>query len=165
MSLSEAIAAELKHEAAITRRLLERVPEEALGWKPHEKSMTLSMLAGHVAELPDWFSAIVKQDELDFATMDYKPLEPTKTSELLEAFDKNVASALDVLQGQTDEFLSTSWRLRDGERIFFEMPRSAVIRSMTMNHLIHHRGQLSVYLRMKDVPIPSIYGPSADEQV
>ncbi|MEW6730473.1 MAG: DinB family protein [Acidobacteriota bacterium] len=165
MRLTESILAELKQEAATTRKLLERVPQEAFAWKPHEKSMSLVQLAGHVAELPSFIVGILNQDELDFSASEYKPTIPTSTAELLEIFDKNISNATNLLQNQKEERLFDLWRLRDGEKIFFEMPRIAVIRSMTLNHLIHHRGQLSVYLRLQNVPLPSIYGPSADEQV
>ena len=163
MGLNQTIIAELQQEANTTRKLLERVPEGALGWKPHEKSMTLARLASHVAELCGFIELILKQDELDFASGDYKPFVATNVAELLERFDKNISTAKDLLKSATDEQLMKSWRMRQGERVFFELPRIAVIRSMALNHVIHHRGQLSVYLRLQDVPLPSIYGPSADE--
>jgi uncharacterized damage-inducible protein DinB len=127
--------------------------------------MPLGRLAGHVAELTGWIAAILTQDELDFATANYKPVVATSVAELLEMFDKNLSTATDLLKTQTDEHLMKTWRLRDGEKVFFELPRVAVIRSMALNHIIHHRGQLSVYLRLQDVPLPSIYGPTADEQM
>jgi uncharacterized damage-inducible protein DinB len=163
MGMSEAILAELKHEAATTRKMLERVPEDKFDWKPHERSMALGRLAGHVAELPGMFNAALTQDELDFATRTYGPFVPKATSELLDTFDTKVAQALELLADQSDEHLKKSWRLRSGDRIFFELPRVAVLRSMALNHMIHHRGQLSVYLRLLDVPLPSVYGPTADE--
>jgi uncharacterized damage-inducible protein DinB len=162
MSLSEPIVAELQQEAVTTRKMLVRVPQEALAWKPHEKSMTLARLAGHVAELVGIFTAILTQEELDFAAKDFKPFVPENVSDLVALFDRNVAVAVELLKTQADEQLRKPWRLRDGAQIFFEMPRLAVIRTMT-NHLIHHRGQLSVYLRLLGVPLPPIYGPSADE--
>jgi uncharacterized damage-inducible protein DinB len=165
MGLNESILAELKQEAKVTRRLLERTPQEVLTWRPHEKSMTLGRLAGHIAELPTLLTAILTQDELDFATANFKPAVPNSTSELLEIFDKNISTASDLLQSQSDERLFGSWKLRHGEKILFEMPRMSVIRSMVLNHIVHHRGQFSVYLRLKDVPLPSIYGPTADEQM
>ncbi|HXG94767.1 MAG TPA: DinB family protein [Blastocatellia bacterium] len=163
MGLNEIIIGELKHEANTTRKLLERVPEPALGWKPHEKSMSLGRLAGHVAELPGLIVPIVNQDELDFASGDYKPFTPTSRFELLEVFDKALSMAVDALQTATDEQLQKTWRLRSGDKVFGELPRIAMIRGLVLNHIIHHRGQLSVYLRLQDVPLPSIYGPSADE--
>lgn len=163
MGLSDPIIAELKHEAATTRKLLERVPEAAFGWKPHEKSMPLGRLAGHVAELPGLIPAIVAQDELDFASGDYKPFVATSAEELLETFDKAISKAMDLLETQTDEQLHKTWKLRSGDHVIINLPRAAVIRTLVLNHIVHHRGQLSVYLRLQDVPLPSIYGPSADE--
>jgi uncharacterized damage-inducible protein DinB len=163
MALNQSLIAELKHEAGTTRRLLERVPESALGWKPHDKSMPLGRLAGHVAELPALIAPIVTADELDFATAGFKPTVATDIPGLLDTFDKSLAGAIDLLKDQTDEHLFGAWRLRNGDKVIVELPRIAVIRSMVMNHIVHHRGQLSVYLRLQDVPLPSIYGPTADE--
>ncbi|MDT7777938.1 MAG: hypothetical protein QOC99_450 [Acidobacteriota bacterium] len=163
MSLSEPLAAELKYEATTTRKMLERVPQDKLAWKPHEKSMTLGRLAGHIAELPSLLTPALTTDELDFASGNFKPFDPTSVPELLEKFDKTVEGAVELLKDQTDEHLKQPWRLRRGEQVLFEMPRVAVVRSMALSHVIHHRGQLSVYLRMLDVPLPSVYGPTADE--
>jgi uncharacterized damage-inducible protein DinB len=163
MGLNEPILAEFQQEAKTTRKLLERVPQDALGWKPHEKSMTMERLAVHIAELYGWPSIVLASNELDFSRMDYTPPKINGISDLLEFFDKAVTGAVDLLKTQTDEQLVQLWKLRTGEKVFFEMPRLAVIRSMVLNHTIHHRGQLSVYLRLRNVPIPSIYGPSADE--
>jgi uncharacterized damage-inducible protein DinB len=163
MSLCESLAAEMRQEAKTTRRLLERVPEESFGWKPHEKSMTLGRLAAHVAELPELIGPALTRDELDFAAGDFKPFTPTSTAELLEKFDRNIEAAAGLLEKQPDERMGESWRLRSGDHVLFEMPRALVVRFVGLNHVIHHRGQLSVYLRMLDVPVPSIYGPSADE--
>jgi uncharacterized damage-inducible protein DinB len=163
MGLNKSIIAELKHEAGTTRKLLERVPEGALAWKPHEKSMALGRLAGHVAELPALVGPIITADELDFATANFKPTVATDIPGLLEVFDKSLSQAVDLLETATDESLFQPWRLRSGDKIIVELPRIAVLRSMILNHIVHHRGQLSVYLRLQDVPLPSIYGPSADE--
>src|SRR5437879_844389 len=132
MGLSEPILAEFQHEAKTTRRMLERVPQEALTWKPHEKSMPLGRLAGHIAELSGWLGAILTQNEMDFATSNYQPIVATNVKELLEMFDKNISTSTALLKSQTDENLLASWRLRRGEQIFFEMPRIAVIRSMVL---------------------------------
>jgi len=164
MAISEALAAELKAEAATTRRLLERVPENQFAWKPHEKSMTLGRLAGHVAELTKLFAMVLTQDELDFGSGNYQPFAPQSTDDLVTTFDKNVAEALDLLGGQADEAYFKTCRMRNGEKVLIELPRLAVLRSIGLNHFIHHRGQLSVYLRLLDVPLPSIYGPSADDR-
>jgi len=163
MSLSEPIAAELQREAATTRRMLERVPQDSLAWKPHEKSMTLGRLAGHIAELPSLVIPTLTLDELDFAAGSFQPFAPSNTAELLEKFDKNIAEAVGALKDQPDEHLLKTWRLRNGEQVFFELPRVSVLRTMALNHVIHHRGQLSVYLRLLGVPLPSVYGPTADE--
>lgn len=163
MSLSEALAAELQNEAKTTRRVLERVPEGSFDWKPHEKSMSLGRLAGHVAELPSLVAPALTQPELDFAAGTYQPFAPSSTAELLEKFDHNVGAAVELLKSQTDESLGEMWRLRSGEQTFFNGPRAVAVRGLALNHVVHHRGQLSVYLRLLDVPVPSIYGPSADE--
>lgn len=163
MSICGPLAAELQQEAKTTRRILERVPEASFGWKPHEKSMTLGRLAAHVAELPELILPALGQDELDFASGDFKPFVPQTTAELLEKFDRNIAAAAEALQQQPDERMGEKWRLRSGDHVLFEMPREMVVRFVGLNHVIHHRGQLSVYLRLLDVPLPSIYGPSADE--
>ena len=163
MSMCEPLAAELRHEAATTRRLLERVPEDKFGWKPHEKSMTLGNLAAHIAQLPTLIAPALTQDELDFNAGGFQPFKPSNVAELLEEFDRNIAAAGELLKNQTDERMNDKWRLRSGETVIFELPRAAVVRTMALNHVVHHRGQLSVYLRLLDVPLPSIYGPSADE--
>jgi uncharacterized damage-inducible protein DinB len=163
MSICEPLAAEFRQESATTRRLLERVPEGKLDWKPHEKSMTLGNLAAHVAQLPSLIAPALTQDEFDFNTGDFQPFKPANVAELLAEFDRNIASASELLKNQADERMQDNWRLRSGETVFFELPRAGVVRSMVLNHIVHHRGQLSVYLRLLDVPIPSIYGPSADE--
>jgi uncharacterized damage-inducible protein DinB len=163
MSLCETLAAELRQEAKTTRRVLERVPEESFGWKPHEKSMTLGRLAAHVAELPELIIPALTRDEFDFGSGDFKPFDPASTADLLEKFDRNIEAAAELLHGQPDERMGEKWRLRSGDHVLFEMPRASVVRFVGLNHVVHHRGQLSVYLRLLDVPLPSIYGPSADE--
>jgi uncharacterized damage-inducible protein DinB len=163
MSLNELIVSEFQQEAKTTRKLLQRVPQDAFGWKPHEKSMTMQRLALHITELYGWPRAIFTSSELDFSKGEYKSPEVSALSDLLALFDTNVAVSLDLLKTQTDEQMLQAWKLRSGEQIFFEMPRLAVLRSMVLNHSIHHRGQLSVYLRLRNVPLPAIYGPSADE--
>ncbi len=163
MKISDLLLGELQQEAATTRRMLERVPQDALGWKPHEKSMTLGQLAAHAANLlGKWFDATLNEDEFDIAA-EYPSLHHDSVPVILEAFDRNISEAVELLKGQTDERLFATWRLRRGEQVLFEMPRYAVLRSMVFNHLIHHRGQLSVYLRLRNVPLPFVYGPTADE--
>ena len=162
-NISSALIAEMEQEATTTRRCLERVPAEKFGWKPHEKSMEFGKLAVHVSEMFGWTPPTLQQSELDFAKMDYKQYEPATTDDLLEFFDKTVAEAISALRNTTDEQFIEPWSLRNGEKVYFTMPKIAVMRAFVLNHIIHHRGQLSVYLRLNDIPVPSIYGPSADE--
>ncbi len=163
MSLNDAFIAELQQEAVATRKCLERIPENTFDWKPHEKSFTMSRLATHIAEMVSWTNDTLEKSELDFATVDYKPFEPKTTQELVEYFDKNLAAATEALKNASDEALMENWKLRNGEEIYFDMPRVQVLRGMVFNHIINHRGQLSVYLRLNDIPVPALYGPSADE--
>jgi uncharacterized damage-inducible protein DinB len=163
MSLCESLSAELQQEAKTTRRILERVPEGSFDWKPHERSMSLGRLAGHVAELPSLIAPALTQDELNFAAGNFQPFVPSSTAELLEKFDGNISAAVELLGGLPDERLGESWQLRSGEQTFFKGPRASAVRLLALNHVVHHRGQLSVYLRLLDVAVPSIYGPSADE--
>ncbi len=162
-TLGQVMAMEMEMEAATARKLLERLPEEKFEWQPHVKSMTLGRLAGHVAETFEWTGATILQDELDFSTMDYKPEPATSTAAILEKFDANIKSALEILSGVSDDDIMKPWTMRDGEKIYMTMPKVAVMRGFVLSHMIHHRGQLSVYMRLLDVPVPSIYGPSADE--
>ncbi|MCB9881424.1 MAG: DinB family protein [Planctomycetes bacterium] len=156
----EALIAELRIESGSTRKLLERVPPASLAWKPHERSRSLGEVAAHVANIPGLFLATLGQDEFD--RHDY--VSATDTVEgLVATFDRNVARSLEVLSALTEEKLLAPWRYRYGETVVFELPRLVVIRTTALNHMIHHRGQLSVYLRLLDVPLPSVYGPTADE--
>ncbi len=161
--LATAFLAELDNEAKTTRACLERVPLDKYDWKPHEKSMSFGRLAVHCAEMFGWTNWALTQDELDFSTADMTPFVPKTTEELLTFFDDHIAKAKSILGDTSDETFMTDWTMRNGEQIYMKMPKVAVMRSMVLNHIIHHRGQLSVYLRMNDVPVPSIYGPSADE--
>ena len=163
MSLGQIIAAELKQEMATTRKMLERLPADKLTWKPHEKSMTLERLAGHIVEMIMWTGATLGADELDFAKFDYKPKVYTDAADLVADLDKNTSDAIEVLTNSSDETLAENWTMRNGEQVYFTMPKTLVMRSFVMNHIIHHRGQLSVYMRLLDLPLPSIYGPTADE--
>lgn len=163
MSLSDGFISELQHESVATRKCLERVPVDKYDWKPHEKSFTMVRLAAHIAEMVGWIKETVEKPEMDFATYDYKPFEPKTTDELVEFFDKNLAEATAALENASDESMKQSWKLRNGEQIFFDMPRAHALRGFVFNHIISHRGQLSVYLRLNDIPVPALYGPSADE--
>jgi uncharacterized damage-inducible protein DinB len=160
MNLNELFIAELQIEAGTTRKMLERVPQDSLSWKPHERSRTLGEIAAHIANLPGLFIATLNQDEFDRS--DYKSVTET-VSDILDTFDRNISSSLEVLKTQSDERLLTPWRYKYGVQVIFEMPRLVVIRTTALNHLIHHRGQLSVYLRLLNVALPSVYGPTADE--
>jgi uncharacterized damage-inducible protein DinB len=162
MSLSQPLWMELQSESATTRRLLERLPGSALSWKPHEKSMSMGHLAFHLAALLRWLNSILHQDDYDVASTDLKMPEPDNVAGILELFDRSLATAVEALKKQPDERMLAPWRLRNGEQLIFEMPRASAVRSL-LNHLIHHRGQLSVYLRLQNVPLPPIYGPTADE--
>jgi uncharacterized damage-inducible protein DinB len=158
-----AFAAELDREAAATRRLLERVPVDKLGWKPHPKGRTLGQLAYHIARIPGFIAQIARQDGHDVANRAPEPEVPGDGSDLLPVLDAGLADALSLLNGLDDDDASETWTLRSGERTIFALPRIGMLRTMLLNHWIHHRGQLSVYLRFLDVPVPVIYGRSADE--
>ena len=162
-NIAHAFIGELQYEAISTRKCLERVPEEKFEYKPHEKSFTFIRLASHIAEMIEWISVTCNTSELDFAAGDYKPAEPKTTAELVEIFDKNLETAIETLKKTSDEEMMKEWSLKNGETTYFTMPKVQVIRSFSLNHIINHRGQLSVYLRLNDIPVPSMYGPSADE--
>ena len=162
MTIAENLLPEFDQEMANTRKMLERVSEDKLTWKPHEKSMDLGSLASHVAEMAGWMVPAIKQSAFEVPA-DYRPFVARSRRELLETLDKNVAAAREALSGVTDEHLMQPWSLIMGGQTAFSMPRTAVIRTMLINHMIHHRGQLSVYLRLNNIAVPGMYGPSADE--
>ena len=166
MAITDALLPEFDHEMATTRRLLDRVPEDRFSWKPHDKSMTLGQLTGHLANIPYWCTATLNADALDLATLgdEARPSAPASRAAMLAQFDERVATARARLSKTTDPELLAPWTLRSGDQEYFTMPRVSAIRTFVMNHSIHHRGQLSVYLRLNDVPVPPIYGPTADEQ-
>ncbi len=166
MALIHALLPEFDNEMANTRKTLERVPEDKFGWKPHEKSTSMGNLAVHLAQLPSLGERALASDSLDVnppGGTGYKPPEVKTRAELLALFDKNVASARAAIAGASDEKLMQTWSLLNGGKVMFSLPKAAVLRGFLMNHSIHHRAQLGVYLRLNDVPVPSIYGPSADE--
>jgi uncharacterized damage-inducible protein DinB len=162
MSATAALIQEMDQEARTTRRVLERVPSDKLAWKPHAKSMSLGQLAMHVASVPGRITSWALQDSVQMTGQ--RPPDPKSTDEVLAAHDEGAATAKDVLTKVGDAGLGAMWAMRtpDGQTIM-SMPKVALVRSIAFNHLYHHRGQLSVYLRLLDVPVPSIYGPSADE--
>jgi uncharacterized damage-inducible protein DinB len=167
MALSEILLPEFDQEMAKTRRTLERVPEDKFDWKPHEKSMTLGRLATHLATLPSWTVETIKKDELDLAPAGAPPprADPIASrEELLSTFDRHVASGREAIAGASDEIFARPWSLLAGGQKIFTLPRAAVLRNFVLNHNVHHRAQLGVYLRLNDIPVPSIYGPSADEE-
>jgi uncharacterized damage-inducible protein DinB len=165
MALKDALLPEFDHEMGTTRRVLERVPDAEFAWKPHEKSFNLGQLAGHVANIPHWVAAIVQNTVFDLADAeDTRPRVPESTGWLLSQFDKNVGAARTGIVAMTDTEFLAPWTFKNNGQVVFTMPRAAALRSFVMNHMIHHRGQLTVYLRMKNVPLPSVYGPTADEQ-
>jgi uncharacterized damage-inducible protein DinB len=169
MGVSGEFLPEFDLEMAAARRTLERIPEDKLDWKPHAKSMTLGRLAGHIAELPGMGVSVMKDDALDFAKappageLARKPTVAQSQKHVLELFDKNVAALRAGIVAASDEHWSKNWKLSAGEKTFYNGTRMGAMRRMMMNHVIHHRAQLGVYLRLNDVAVPSVYGPSADE--
>jgi uncharacterized damage-inducible protein DinB len=161
MRIVDALLQELEREAQTTRRVLERVPDAHLGWKPHEKSMTLGQLALHIATLPAGVAEIAAQPFVQAPK--FTQASVTRAAELIPALEQAVARAKQLLGGMDDNAMAFSWRLMDGDRELLAVPRGALLRSIMLNHWYHHRGQLTVYLRQLNVPVPSIYGPSADE--
>lgn len=161
-NISKAILPEFDHEMQTTRRTLERVPEDKLGWKPHQKSMSMGGLATHLATITHWMDVVVGMDSFDVTTAPATQ-ECKSRQEILKTFDENVANARKAIARTGDSAMMEPWSLIAGGKRIFTLPRVAVVRSFVLNHIIHHRGQLSVYLRLNDVAVPSIYGPSADE--
>jgi uncharacterized damage-inducible protein DinB len=162
MSLSAALLPEFDSEMGNLRRTLERVPDDKFNYKPHPKSATMGWLANHLANMPGWTVVTIKEDGLNF-TADMREPEGKTTAEILAIFDKNVADARAAIAGAPDADLMKNWTLSSQGKEIFTMPRIACLRGMIMNHVIHHRGQLTVYLRLNDIPVPALYGPSADE--
>ena len=165
MKLTDLLLEELDRETPRTRHAVERVPAGKDDWKPHAKSMPLGRLAGLVASMPSWIPMIIEQDELDLTPPPGQgQYQQPKTAELAKALDDHVKKAREALKKTNDEYLfTTKWRLKAGGHVVMNQPRHIVLRD-TINHLAHHRGQLTVYLRMLDIPVPAIYGPSADDQ-
>jgi uncharacterized damage-inducible protein DinB len=166
MPIAQSLLPEFDQEMAATRRLLERTPDADAAWKPHEKSWPLGHLAMHVANLPSWTNVTLEQDELDLEPPDGKKwVQPAfeSTAALLRMFDENVKKARATIELTSDQAFHGNWSLKGGGQTYFTLPKVAVMRSFVMNHLIHHRGQLTVYFRLRNVPLPQLYGPTADE--
>jgi uncharacterized damage-inducible protein DinB len=161
--IANELVGELQQESATTRRVLERVPSEKLAWRPHEKSMALGQLAMHVATIPERITQLAQRDGFDTSQANFGLPQPSNTREVLDAFDASLKSANTFVSALDGESASKTWRLTSNGREVFAMPRAQLLRTIMFNHWYHHRGQLSVYLRLLDVPVPSIYGPSADE--
>jgi uncharacterized damage-inducible protein DinB len=161
MSVTQALIGELEQEAATTRRVLERVPEDKLGWKPHEKSMSLGQLALHIANTLGTVAKMAARN--DVSPPDFQQAEAGSSAEVLAALDESVAKAKTYLAGVSDESAAEEWRVVAGGQTVMAMPRMGLLRAIMLNHWYHHRGQMTVYLRELDVPVPSVYGPSADE--
>jgi uncharacterized damage-inducible protein DinB len=167
MAIKDSILPEFDMEMDNTRRTLDRVPDDKFSWKPHEKSGTLAWMATHIASIPEWAKMTMEQDSVDIAPpggADYVPPKPMNRKEVLELFDKNRAAARAVLAAADDAAYAKPWALLMNQKELFREPRASVLRRMVFNHMIHHRGQLTVYLRLLGVPVPALYGPSADEQ-
>jgi uncharacterized damage-inducible protein DinB len=166
-SVSEHLLPEVEHEFSMTRKMLERIPEDKLSWKPHEKSMSLGRLAGHVAEMADWMAHTLTLDTFDIspkADGSYEAHTVTSRQDTLDKFDAWLARGLEALKRTSDEDFAKTWSLTSQGHTILSMPRGAIFRTLIMNHMLHHRGQLSVYFRLNDVSVPGMYGPSADEK-
>jgi len=166
MTIGQSMLPEFDQEMQNTRKTLERVPEDKWSWKPHEKSGTVGWLAGHIATLPNWLTVTINTEQLDYAPVNGPAYQPPKTdnrAELLAVFDKESAAARAALASVSDQEMMKGWTLLAGGKEVFTMPRIACIRGFVMNHLIHHRAQLGVYYRLLGIPVPGLYGPSADE--
>ncbi len=163
MTIGKQFSEELKQQAVNTKRLLERIPNDKLTWKPHEKSTPIGRLGMHIAEQPNTIVRTLETTGIDFAAAPFKPVYPNSTAEILETLDKSIAKAVDALDKVSDKDLEVIWTAKRGDQVIYQMPRLALVRR-TLEHTIHHRGQLTVYLRLLDVPVPGTFGPSADER-
>jgi uncharacterized damage-inducible protein DinB len=162
MPIIDSLLPEYQREMATTRAVLARVPGDRLDWKPHQKSMSLGQLAAHIAEMADWSAVLLKPDY--DASAASAPSAPADTAVLLEVFDRHVASTTQHLTAKTDAELTAQWTVKRDGQVMFTTPRVMMLRSILLNHLIHHRGQITVYLRLNEVPLPPVYGPTADEK-
>ena len=164
MNIAEGFAAEFGSEAASTRKFLERFDDSHADWRPHEKSMSLSRLASHLVEAPDWAATILDSDRFDFGTADYQQPHWKTRAELLENHARIAARFVELLEGRSDEFMGAPWQLLLNGQVLEDTVRDAAVRNFILSHLIHHRGQLSVYYRLLGIPVPGPYGPSADDR-
>ena len=164
MSIKTSFIGELKNESINTKKMLEKVPLEKADWKPHEKSMSIGRLATHMAETSHWIYEILEADEFNFASRAFKPHVASSQEELLEIFNNNFTKSIAALENANDDDFEKKWTVKMGDKVLFQMPKKIAIRSWGFSHTIHHRGQLSVYLRMLNIPVPGMYGPSADEK-
>jgi uncharacterized damage-inducible protein DinB len=164
MTRIDSLLAELAHETQTARKHLERLPDEHFDWRPHTKSFTAGQLASHMVDCIRWTESIFGADELDMNPSAYRPVGASSVAALLETFDAEVAKARQVMARATDTNATQPWRLKLHGKVWFEKPREVVFRDMTLSHLVHHRGQFSVYLRLLEVPVPGSYGPTADER-
>jgi len=164
MKMADGLVQELQTESQYTRKTLERTPTAKFDYKPHEKSMTMQQLASHLAEIPGWGAMTFEANWFDLDTKTWSPFAAADTEELLGKFDEGMNACTDALSKASDEDMMAMWTMTVDGKTAFKLPRVAVVRGMIMNHMVHHRAQLGVYLRMNDLPVPSIYGPSADEQ-
>jgi uncharacterized damage-inducible protein DinB len=162
MTLLEIFSKELENETKVTRKMLERIPDDKFGWQPHPKSMTIKRLATHISDLPNWIAMALTTDELDFANNDWEEPDLNTTAQLLANLEKAVANGQAALANAQEEILDQDWVLRSGDQIYETSKKHEVIR-MSLNQITHHRAQLGVFLRLLDIPIPGSYGPSADE--
>ena len=166
MRIGQSLLPEFDHEMQNTRKTLERLPDNQWSWKPHAKSGTVGWLAGHIATMPGWAKETLQTDQLDYAPVDgptYQPPKLDNRQQVLAEFDKGVAGARAAISNASDEDMLKPWSLLAGGKVIFTMPRVACLRSMIFNHIIHHRAQLTIYYRLLDIPVPGLYGPSADE--
>ena len=163
LNIAQLVFGDYDHELNQTRRLLEAIPEDQLEYKPHAKSWALGPLARHVAQIPWWFTETARRDEYDISTFDKVP-PPTSKQEILDAFDTNAADARVALEELTPEALARPWTLRAGSHVIFTMPKGLTLRNFAISHMVHHRAQLTIYLRLLNAKVPGLYGPSADEQ-
>jgi hypothetical protein len=168
MTISDGLLSQFGYEAEVTRTLLQRIPDRIAGWKPHPRSSTVGDLALHIASIPGWAVPTMTQPDLDFAPPGGPAWTPPVFASMaatLALLDKNAADARVAIAGKSDSVMMEPWSLKVGGKVLFTQPRIAVMRSFVFGHLIHHRGQLTVYLRMNDIPLPPIYGPTADEGI